>query len=255
MIPSLAKTQNQQKRAYHPIVLAFLGLALAAGVFAPWHGAKAAPAFIQANEFYYWGTNYGNMRAVTFNGNVTKGSVIAAGVTWTRFSSSLVSITAECTDGNFAVVDSYSYGSSSKQVTAYGIITRSGTCTVTATFSESFGGGELGAIVVHEIGGADVNHPLDGHAINHQDNPGTGTDAVTSGNITTSRNGDYIFGVETDAAGNNVVDVTGTGFVARNSAGGYYATEDKILFAAGLVAVTFTSTNGNDHPTTGIMAF
>src|SRR5207249_5561300 len=98
---------------------------------------------------------------------------------------------------------------SGRSAQGYGVINRAGPCTITANFSGS-GTQEVG-MLIHEISGVDTLSPLDGHAMQHQFHAGTGTDAVTSGNITTTQVGDYIMGVSFDFA-DNLSLTSGTGY-------------------------------------------
>jgi hypothetical protein len=91
-------------------------------------------------------------------------------------------------------------------------------------------------------------------AMSNQVAPGAGTDAVTSGNVTTTSNGDLIYGssVSINSEGISI----GTGFTGAQSpaVSATFITEFKIQGSAGAVAATFTSPGTNDF-LTGIMAF
>jgi hypothetical protein len=86
----------------------------------------------------------------------------------------------------------------------------------------------------------------DGFTGQGQSNPGTGTDAVTSGNITTTIAGDTIWGSTIITTG-GTLPTKGTGFTLRTQdvAGNWgLTTEDKVQASAGSVAATYTSSVG-----------
>jgi hypothetical protein len=113
-------------------------------------------------------------------------------------------------------------------------------------------------IMVSEYSGVATTSPLDGHAMQFQGSPGTGANGVTSGNITTTINGDLIFGGVTDTNGSSNGLAAGSGFASRilnNTANGnFQTTEDQIQASAGVIAATFTATV-IDVSITGVMAF
>ncbi len=90
------------------------------------------------------------------------------------------------------------------------------------------------------------------HGGQFQATPGTGTDAVTSGNFTTSTNGDLLYGVSfNNGAGNN--PASGTGFTA-GVAGSFpaygFLSEYKTQATAGSgTATTFTAATNTGHTT------
>jgi hypothetical protein len=98
---------------------------------------------------------------------------------------------------------------------------------------------------------------FDGAALNGQQGPGTATDAVTSTAITTTADGDLVWGVGINIESHGMA--FGTGFTGRQSLGGGAAntfyTEDRIQASAGSIAATFTTSNGGDNFVTGVLAF
>lgn len=88
-------------------------------------------------------------------------------------------------------------------------------------------------------------NPSDGHTAQQQTNPGAGTDALTSGNITTTANGDLIWGVSMQTTSSSPPAV-GTGFVSRQTQSFNLGVsdEDRTQSSAGTVAATFTSASG-----------
>lgn len=111
------------------------------------------------------------------------------------------------------------------------------------------------AIVCHEINGGDTTSPDDGVSVTgYQPTGTTGTDAITSGAIVTTANGDYIFGA-TYSVGGNII-TAGTGYSLDGQAGGSYPrSEFKIQSAAGSVAATFQTHCCTAPYSSGVMAF
>lgn len=114
-------------------------------------------------------------------------------------------------------------------------------------------------IFVEEYSGVATSSPLDGHAIQAVNGPGLGTDAVSSGSITTTLGGDLIYGVGADLNGSATL-VQGTGFTSRtlndSTTSAFITTEDLIQVSAGAIAATFTFGIGNnDDEIAAVMAF
>jgi hypothetical protein len=209
-----------------------------------------SPAFVQGKLNKVWN---GSSVDLTFDTNVSAGNLIAVSTKWESSSVSLNSITASCVSGNLTLVDNPIIYDSAKVVAqGYGVVSSSGSCTITANFSGPAGGWD--AIVAHEVSGVNT---LDGHSFNKQDDV-SGTDAITSGNITTTAAGDYIFGVVWEGGANGPTYTAGMGYTKRVSgdgATGAVATEDKIQTTAGSLAATFTQNYNWADAITSIMAF
>lgn len=134
----------------------------------------------------------------------------------------------------------------------YCLSVTAGTFTVTANLS----GAAFGNVIVHLIRGSGAV-TLDKSALASQGFPGTGTDAVSSGNVTTTTDGQYIFGAsaKVNAAGN--VLTAGTGFTSRtqqNNSGAASLSESRTQTSAGAIAATFTTSSDGFYGT-GIMTF
>jgi hypothetical protein len=89
-----------------------------------------------------------------------------------------------------------------------------------------------------------------GHAVNAQSGAGTATDAITSGNITTTVNRALIYGAGGSKTWNGISLDAGTGFtqshdVQQGGDGGFY-TEYKTQLSAGSVAATWTASATGD---------
>jgi len=112
---------------------------------------------------------------------------------------------------------------------------------VTVTLSSSLAGHK--GVVCHEISGADTTSPDDGYVGNWVTSMDDTTDGVTSTAITTTANGDYIFGATYDSGGGCTTVNAGTSFTGHTLSGCQVLySEHRIQSSAGSVAATFTST-------------
>lgn len=102
-------------------------------------------------------------------------------------------------------------------------------------------------------GAAAVTNPQDGHNIQNQQTPTTGTDAVTSPTITTTVNGDIIWGATVNTAAQSLLTTNGTGYTTRQSGSHGGHSEDKQQATAGSVAATYTK-SANTAQTTAVVA-
>jgi hypothetical protein len=187
--------------------------------------------------------------------NVTANNAIAVFCGWTGVTQTLVSVTD--TQGNsYTVVDNPTSGSYGRAAMAYAIARASAADTVSCNFSAA---GIGKSIIVHEIGGVNPSVPLDGHKMAVRTSPGTGANAVTSTNITTTTSGDYVVGFTFNSSSNGADWNAGTGYVRRQdlrTASYAMASEDRIQTTAGAIAATFTATaSAFGEFITGVMAF
>ena len=128
--------------------------------------------------------------------------------------------------------------------------------TITATFSASVG---WRGLALRELTGVDVTSPLNGETGQVLLPAGTTTDSVTSGPITTTFAGNYIFGGAVVTSGSRVNPFTlGTGFSLLNQTGSTstmtMGTEHLIQSSAGPIAATFTQSI-NDNCIVFVVAF
>jgi hypothetical protein len=187
--------------------------------------------------------------AVTLPGNVVSGNLIVGAVIWDGAASYTLSSVVDDRSSTYTTEDVLS-GEFGNLVVFHAIAGTSGSCTVTVTLSGNAG---RKSMIVHEVSGAGER---DQYAAQVQTNPGGGTDAVTSGNVTTATSGQYIFGVTGDP-NYQVAKAAGTGYTIRENAGpslDMQATEDRIQAAAGPIAATFTIT-GFTETLTAIATF
>lgn len=126
----------------------------------------------------------------------------------------------------------------------YAYYASAGTPTITATFTGGAAPGQVqrATMLTQVVQGFATGPKFDAAHGAVQASPGTGANAISSGNATTTVNGDYIFA----ATGTNNTPgavTAGTGYTIQNAPGlgalGVYA-EDQTQAAAGAIAGTFT---------------
>ncbi len=180
--------------------------------------------------------------AVTFTSNVTAGNLICGMASWGSGTGSVSSVT-DSLGNTYTVVDTVHNATDGvSAATFYAKNITGGACTVTVTFDTTY---DFRTVAVHEASGLDTTAPLDVHTGQAQTTPGTGANAVTSGAVTTTAAGDYIFGATTNTGGSDDTPVTaGTGYTIReNTAFSNFvqtATESQVQGSAGSIAATFT---------------
>lgn len=210
------------------------------------------PAFVQGVPSGSCQAFSGTTATCTFSSSVTGGNTIIGGTNYFGGSSPTISGIADncntgATSNTYATVDTLSGVS-----TFWAHVgATTATCTVTITFTSAL---SQARIILHEVSGITATTPVDGHTIQAQTGPGTGTNAVTSGSITTASSGDYIFGFTTDTTSSPTV-TAGTGYTIRETSSGNLSSEDQVQNSAGAIAATFTQPNSGDNFITAIVAF
>jgi len=200
----------------------------------------ATPAFVQS-AFSINNPN-STTAAATFIANVTAGNVIAVAAA-SGGTAAISSVTASCITGNLTLVanDTATLPSG----LAYGVVTTTGPCSVTANFAAS-GFGNI--IMIHEITGINTTSPLDGGSTLLNS---FGTSPAVSSSITTT-GADYIFGASVSSSGATTY-IAGSGLTLRvNQAS--FGSEDAVQSSAGAITASFTPSNGA-YSRVGIMAF
>jgi hypothetical protein len=179
---------------------------------------------------------------LTFDTALTVGNVVV-GAIYSTGTPTISSITAGGNTG--AVLSSSNIDGNSKRSWLFTMpITASGQSTITVTYSTSV---SQRGIMAHEVSGQDTATPVGAsqYTGQHQATPTTSTDAQTSGAITTTRNGCYIFGAYWDSSAGCGGSNIGTGYSAgvtvacNNSIMG--KTEYLIQSSAGSIAATYTA--------------
>ncbi len=183
----------------------------------------------------------------TFGSSVAVGHLIMATAAWGD--SGGVGGTLTCSDdkGNSYTTLDTRYDSTNHMSfgTCYAVSASNTTPTVTESNSVT---GNFHRLIIHDYSGTATSSPIDVHAISAVTAGSTGTDAITSGSVTTTQAGDLIFGgVYEDT---NLTSITpGTGFTNRVTLGSadLMNSEDKIQSGAGSVAATWTFSNNQTY--------
>ena len=206
-----------------------------------------AAAFVQSKSNS--GDAGGTTIAVTTTSNVTGGNLLVVGINWSTGNIEDISSLADGLGNTYnPIANNHVRDATAGQWTSvyYAKNITGGACTITATFAASR---SFRRIVVHEVSGLDTTAPLDQSTGQNQVSPGTGTDAVTSGSVTTTTNGQYIFATSMDDSGSNNYNA-GTGFTGRElsiGASAPMASEDQVQGSAGAIAGTFTVSGNGTH--------
>lgn len=143
---------------------------------------------------------------------------------------------------SYPIVATVTNNSRRASIFALGNITN-GPKTITVTYLSNDGNVQ---IAFDAYSGCLVNsNPIDNSgaslAMQVQPTPGTATDGVTSGSVTTVTNGCLIWGGGTDMAAQSSVLTQGTGETLRQSGTLGIITQDKAQTTAGAIASTMTS--------------
>jgi hypothetical protein len=199
-------------------------LILAVVLVACWIPAgRAQTAFVQSARVSQFSSGVTN--TVSFTANVTAGNLIAVAIAWTS-ADTLVSVTDNLGNGYELVQNPTTLGTYGRAAGAYAKNIAGGACTVTVTFSP--GAFSSRTIIVHEISGADPFSPLDASAGRGQMDPGPGVDAVRSGAIATTADGDYIFGMTADQ-----------GHASTLFPGAQFTSREQFMFPVGVHSVDY----------------
>jgi len=199
--------------------------------------AHAQVRFVQAASSTQFAN--GSTTTLSLSRVVTTGDLIAVYVAWTNAADSLTSVT-DSLGNNYTLVQNPVAVGNGRAAGAYARNVAGGPCDLTFTFAP--GSFSARTIVVRELSGADLNAPLDGAVGRGQFDPGLGIDAVTSGALTTTTAGDYIFAATSDQGQASTL-APGTGYGGGESSVfpiGARA-EDRIQSQAGTVAATFSN--------------
>ena len=206
------------------------------------------PAFVQGKDIT--DDTVGQNPTLAFTSNLTAGNLFVGFVTWKSSTVTLDSIT-DTLGHTITLVNNptATNGGNYRSALFYAKNISGGADTLTFNFSASTTTNGL----VHEVSGLDTIAPLDQSAIVDQTAPGTGTDAVTTGNVTTTTDGQYIFGCSQN---DNGIDMSaGTGFTERVAQADELTSEDKIQTSADAVAATWTAVGTGGFWGHGIATF
>ncbi len=184
---------------------------------------------------------------VTITAGIT-GNTLMGYVWWDVTTETLTSIT----DGTntYTLVNNPTAGSTERSAMFYASNITGAPTTITATFSNTVGDARM---VVHEASGLLNSGALDNNAINYQAFPTAGNDVLTSGSVTTTTDGQYIFGA-TSSEFATIATGAGTGFtLVEVGTSSRVTSEYQIQTTGAALAATFNG--GGDGFLTGIMTF
>lgn len=136
--------------------------------------------------------------------------------------------------------------------TFYALNLTNGPQTITATDNTS--ARTFMSIMIDEFSGLSA---INGHNLQAQSNPGTGTDAVSSGTYTTTQNGNLIWGAAISIDSSTGMSI-GTGFTVAgmNNVSNSFTSEYMIqTSASATTAATFTDAAATDETMCGSLAF
>lgn len=239
--------------AFHQAILFWITLlsVLFAGPVPPAH---AATSFVQGTSGLSFSAN---TAVANWGSNTTTGNLLACQVWWedntSTISSVVDSVGGALTDSGLGVQRLNS--AHSAQMFYKENNTGGTTPNVTATFAAAATPSKS-SIMCHEVSGRATSGALDQKQWNTQNFTGNGTDFITSGSVTTTTNGQYIFGATHGQFGD--VPTAGTNYTmgpagSVNHTYGEYLTNDQT--SAGSIAATFSVASGTDGWITGIMTF
>lgn len=182
---------------------------------------------------------------ITLDSAISSGSTIAGIATWSNRTATATSVTDDM-GNSYTIVDDVSDTTNDQRAISF---YRANITNAPITITVNLSGSESGrASNVREISGADTTAPLDKNFGAGPTAWGTGANAVTSGNQTTTANGEYIFGGTVDTSALRTANFAlGTGFSTLIQDGLLStrintATEHQIQTSAGAIAATFTQT-------------
>jgi hypothetical protein len=192
----------------------------------------AAPAHVQSPTAAtaFSGTSIN----LAYGSNVTAGNLLVCHV----YANHGISSVADSLTQTFTAAVNLTDGSTYSVATFYYANTAGGADTVTVTFAGAI---TYASLQCSEYSGVQTSSPLDQTTSNNQTDPGTGTDAVTSGNVTTTTDGQLIVGFSTALVVGAGTLSAGTNYTARTNVFGDTLCEDRVQTSAGSIAATFTN--------------
>lgn len=203
--------------------------------------AWAAPAHVQSPTpaTVFSGTTI----ALAYGSNVTAGSLLSCWI----YGNHGISGVADSRSQTFSSAVNVTDGATFSLANYYFLNTTAGADTVTVTFA---GAVTYASLQCAEYSGVATSAALDQATSNSQTDPGTATNAITSGNVTTTTNGQLILGWTSALVVGAGTVSAGSGFTGRTNVFGDTIFEDQVQGSAGLIATTFTTNLATaDHVT------
>ncbi len=217
-----------------------------------------ATAWIQGAKSANPGSSSATTIAVAYaTANLTAGSTLVATVTWGSLD--LTPTCADSVNGAWAAGPKQWSNDSGQGSAVFYKANNASTAKPTVTVSFAGNSVDYRGLVIAEIGGVDTTQPDVAGAGTEEWAPGTSANSISSGNISTATDGDFIYGstVKVYTGGEGVT--AGTDFVLRDSITAVVPvyTEGRTQTThSATTAATFTDTYGDDalyH--TYVMAF
>lgn len=198
----------------------------------------AAPAHVQSPTPVTGSS--GTTLAIAYGSNVTAGNLLVCHI----YANHGISGVADSRSQTFTSAVNVTDGATYALATFYYANTTGGADTVTVTFAGAI---TYASLQCSEYSGVATSSPLDKFASNSQTTPGTGANAVTSGSVTTTTDGQLIVGWSTALTVGAGTTSAGTGFTGRTNVFGDTLCEDQVQTSAGAIAATFTSTSATSN--------
>lgn len=183
--------------------------------------------------------------AVTLVSTVGVGNTIVVAVgTATPGNSPIVFTCADDKANTYTAVDSGPPGNNFQWASFYLQNITNAPQTITVAIDAGASNRQFSTIIATEFSGVAAVSPLDGHNINNFQAGVNTTDGITSGSVTTTTNGDLIWGASVNLSGSSTL-VHGTGFTLDQNSGIDFVTEYLVQGTAGAVAATWTGTTAD----------
>ena len=206
----------------------------------------AAPAHVQSPTAVTGSS--GTTLAIAYGSNVTAGNLLVCHI----YANHGISGVADSRSQTFTSAVNVTDGATYSLATFYYANTTGGADTVTVTFAGAI---TYASLQCSEYSGVATASPLDQTASNSQTDPGTATDAVTSGSVTTTTNGQLIVGFSTALVVGAGTLSAGTNYTGRTNVFGDTLYADRVQTSAGSIAATFTTNHATSDYITLISTF
>lgn len=206
----------------------------------------AAPAHVQSPTAAtaFSGTSIN----LAYGSNVTAGNLLVCYI----YANHGISGVADSRSQTFSSAVNVTDGATYSIAIFYYANTTGGADTVTVTFAGAI---TYASLQCSEYSGVATSSPLDKFASNSQTDPGTASNAITSGNVTTTTNGQLIVGWTTALVVGAGTVSAGTGYTGRTNVFNDTLHEDQVQTSAGSIAATFTTNHATSDYITLIATF
>ena len=213
-------------------------------------GGGGTPTWVQGCHTPSTGSTFGPTIACTFGAAITSPDAVVCWITNDTSVGTVASVADDKTNSYTIPATGGSVNDTTHQqslTVAYALNLTNAPTTITVTFSasETFRG-----ISCDEFSHVLTAGAVDGNTMQWLTAPGSGADAITSGNITTTASGDLIVGGVVISSGTATI-TSGANFTIRENDA--TASESLVQSSAGAIAATFTE-NANQPAIVGVLA-